>query len=227
MKLIQTICGVLLGGLVVVSGALPQEPHSAGKHPYNVDDREVLRSAAAVAVSPDGKTILYQVSFPGAKGPTKHEWHLINVAGDGDRKLTLPEHFRPNGFTADGQALYGTYPVAQEAAIGIVPLDPAKATRILALPAAVNSISPSPDGSRFAVLADPRKKDPQAGIHNVAENDATSLYVIGADGSDGSWWCPSLAEISEIVWSPDGSQLAVVSSPLKIGHHDVRTFINV
>ncbi len=81
----------------------------------------------------------------------------------------------------------------------------------------------SPDGLRFAVLADPRKPDPLAGVHNVAENDQTSLYVIGANGTEGGWWCPSLTDVAEISWSPDSSQLAVVSQfQKKLGHHEVR-----
>ncbi len=55
----------------------------------------------------------------------------------------------------------------------------------------------------------------------------TSLYVIGTDGSNGAWWCASLNEIGDVAWSPDSSQLAVMSSLPKIGHHDVRTFIDI
>ncbi len=227
MKLTSTGCAVLLCGLFTVSSAHAQEPRAAAKHEYNLDDRDATRSASTIAISPDGKTVLYQVSFNGAKGPIKHEWHVINTSGDGDRKLTLPEHFRPTGFMNDGESLYGTYPVGQQAAIGIVPLDPTKPTRILSLPSAINSITLSPDGAHFALLADPRKKDPLEGVHNVIENDQTSLYVIGTDGSNGAWWCASLNEIGDVAWSPDSSQLAVMSSLPKIGHHDVRTFIDI
>ncbi len=227
MKLNRIGWAVLFCSFFAVFSTRAQEPRASGKHEYNLDDRDATRSASTVAISPDAKIVLYQVSFNGAKGPIKHEWHVINVSGDGDRKLTFPEHFRPVDFMNDGESVYGTYPVGQAAAIGIVPLDPAKTTRILALPSGVNAVTLSPDGTRFAVLADPRKEDPLAGVHNVIENDESSLYVFGADGSNGAWWCASLNEIGDLAWSPDGSQLAVVSSLPKIGHHDVRTYIDV
>src|SRR5580658_644659 len=81
------------------------------RHPYTFEDAATLHSAAAVAVSPDGKSILYRVRFGGAKGPDKTEWHLIAPTGGESRHLTIPEAFKPAGFTRDGSALYGVYEV--------------------------------------------------------------------------------------------------------------------
>src|SRR5580692_6709618 len=81
------------------------------RHPFTVDDAATLRSAAAVAVSPDGKNVLYRVHFGGSKGPDNTEWQLIAVAGGESRHLTIPEKFKPAGFTRDGAALYGMYEV--------------------------------------------------------------------------------------------------------------------
>lgn len=199
----------------------------ADKHIFNLDDYSALRRAHAIAVSPDGKNILYQVIFDGSKGPEKYEWHLIAMSGDNDKKLEQPENFEPGGFTKDGAALYGTYEVEKMGQLAIVPLLPGKPTKIFALPSGIHSALISPDGERFAVLADPRPKDELTEIRNVVANDETSLYVINANGADGAWWCPALKDIAEIAWSPDASQLAVVSQTPKLGHHELHTYIDV
>ncbi len=118
-------CGsVLLAAMAAIAGAA----RAADKHPFNFDDYTALHRAVPVAVSPDGKTILYAVSFEGTKGPEKHEWRLIGIAGDGERKLDLPEKFQPAGFTKDGAALYGIFEVDGKGQLAIVPLAPDKAT---------------------------------------------------------------------------------------------------
>jgi len=74
---------------VLASSALETASVAAAtdKHPFNTDDYAALHRARAVAVSPDGRTILYQAIFDGASGlVNKHEWHLIDVSGENSRK---------------------------------------------------------------------------------------------------------------------------------------------
>jgi dipeptidyl aminopeptidase/acylaminoacyl peptidase len=199
---------------------------AADKHPFGLDDYSALHSAHAVAVSPDGKSVLYDVRTDGTKGPTKHEWRLIEVSSGNSRKLDLPEKFEPAGFTKDG-ALYGAYEVDKAGQLAIVPLAAGKPTLIIALPGGIHGVMISPDGTRFAVLADPRAKDPLEGVHTVVENDETSLYVVGADGAGGAWWCSDLKFITDIAWSSDAAQIAVVTQNPKIGFHELHSFVNV
>jgi dipeptidyl aminopeptidase/acylaminoacyl peptidase len=200
---------------------------AAEKHPFGIKDYSALRGARALAISPDGKTVLFVVSFDGEKGPTKHEWHLVDVSGENNRKLDLPESFEPQGFLKDGVTLYGSYEVAKKAQLGIVPIASAKPTQIISLPDGMHGAALSPDGSRFAVISDPRAQDPLAEVRHVVENDVAGLYVASTSGTEGAWWCPELKDISEFAWSPDGAQLAVVTQYQKIGHHDVRSAIYV
>jgi dipeptidyl aminopeptidase/acylaminoacyl peptidase len=197
------------------------------KHPFGLDDYSELRSAGAVAVAPDGKTILFGVRYDGQKGPTKREWHLIEVSGENNRKLDLPETFRPAGFTRDGQALYGSLEVDKKGQLGIIPLEPGKPTQIISLPNGLHGTAISPDGTKFAVLADPRPADPLNDVRHVVENEQTSVYVVSINGRDGSWWCPGLKDVNEFAWSADGSQLALLTQIQKIGHHDVTSAIYV
>ena len=200
---------------------------AADKHPFGLDDFSALRSASAVSVSPNGQAILYAVSYFAAAGPQKHDWYLISIAGENARKLDLPEHFQPTGFTKDGASLYGAYQVDKLAQLAVVPLAPGKPTQIISVTNGVRHVVVSPDGSHFALLSDPRPKDPLAEIHNVILNDENSIYLVGVNGADGNWWCPSLQYVAEMAWSPDSSQIAVVSQTQKIGSHELHSFIDV
>lgn len=197
------------------------------KHPFGPDDYSELRSTNAIAVAPDAKTILFGVRYDGQKGPTKREWHLIDASGEKNRKLDLPETFRPAGFTRDGQALYGSLEVDKKGQLGIVPLEPGKPTQIISLPNGLHGAAISPDGTKFAVLADPRPADPLNDVRHVVENEQAGVYVVSSNGRDGSWWCPDLKDVNEFAWSADGTQLAVLTQIQKIGHHDVTSAIFV
>jgi dipeptidyl aminopeptidase/acylaminoacyl peptidase len=211
--------------IALTSAATATRAAAPDKHPFGLDDYSALRRARALAVSPDGKTVLYEVSFDGEKGPAKREWHLIDVSGENGRKLELPESFEPAGFTRDGGFLYGTYEVGKKGQLGIVPLGGGNPTQIIALPNGIRGSWISPDGNKFAFTADPSPVDPLAEVRHVAENDVNSVYVASANGSKGAWWCPELRDVAELAWSPDSSQLAVVTQFQKIGHHDVRSFL--
>ena len=213
--------------LILLASLAALSVQAAEKHPFGIEDMAALRSARPIAVAPDGDTILYGVSFGGAKGPTSREWHLIAADGSKARKLTLPDHFTPSGFMKDGAALYGLLEVERRSQLAIVPLATGKPMMTIALQSGIRSAYISPEGSRFALLADPRPPDPLATTRTVVESDETSLYVVNGDGSDGSWWCPNLKNISEIAWSADGSTIAVLSLTPKLGYHYVRSFLDV
>jgi dipeptidyl aminopeptidase/acylaminoacyl peptidase len=200
--------------------------HGADRHPFGINDYSALHGASPIAVSPDGKTILYEVSTDGMKGPTKRESRLIEVTGNNSRRLDLPEQLQPKGFTRDG-SLWGTYNVDKLTQLAIVPLAAAKPTLIIALPNGIDSATISPDGARFALSSDPRTKDPLEGVHDVVENAESGLYVVGVDASGGAWWCPELKFITDIAWSNDSSQIAVMTQSPKIGHHELHSFVNI
>lgn len=197
------------------------------KHPFGTEDMAALRSARPVAVASDGETILYGVTFGGPKGPTNHEWYLMAADGSNSRKLTLPDHFTPSGFMKDGGSLYGQLEVEHRSQLAIVPLATGKPTVIIALQSGIRSAVISPDGSRFALLADPRSPDPLADTRKVVESDENSLYVVNGDGSNGSWWCPGLKSISAVAWSADSSMIAAMSQTPKLGYHYVHSFVDV
>jgi dipeptidyl aminopeptidase/acylaminoacyl peptidase len=228
------MCKLGFVSALLLVASLPAATQSA-RHPFTFEDAATLHDAAAVAVSPDGKTILYSVRFGAAKGPDNTEWHLIPVAGGESRHLTIPEKFEPTGFTHDGSAIYGMFEVNKMPQLATLPLAPANTPAaaaatpvpLTALPRGIHSAMISPDGSHYAIMADPRLPDPLADVHTVIEDGPVSLYVIGGDGVGGAWWCPALQEVNQIAWSPEGASLAVMSQTPKIGFYSMRSFIDV
>jgi dipeptidyl aminopeptidase/acylaminoacyl peptidase len=209
------------------------------KHPFTAMDWATLRSAGAAAVSPDG-TILYLVTFGADHGPTHREWWTTEPDGSRATKLDLPDGFSPVGFTRDGHSLYGTWQVNHLGQFAIFPIADGKAapvpTTVVLLPRGVDSALPNPQGTSFALVADPRPPDPLDDVRHVWEPDESSLYVVQADGTHGSWWCPNLKYLSggidagssgALAWSADGQSVAALSDLPRIGHHNVATDIDV
>ena len=208
--------------------------------PFTAKDWAGLHSASAIAVASDG-AILYRVSYGADKGPTHNDWWTIGADGTHATKLDLAEDFTPMGFSRDGHSLYGAWTVNHHPQFAIFPVNNSKAaaapSTVIVLPRGIGSASPSPDGKRFAIAADPRPPDPLDDIRHVHEPELTSLYVVNADGTGGAWWCADLKYISggpilgggsgATAWSDDGDSLAVLSQLPRIGHHDVSTAIDV
>ena len=200
------------------------------KHPLTAKDWSTLRGARAAAVSSDG-TILYHVTFGAAKGPTQSEWWTIAADGTHAAKLELSDDFSPFGFVADGSGLYGAWKVNKQPQLAIFPLTNHKASAVpstlVLLPRGVQSAAASPDGKRFALLADSRPPDALQEVRHVAAPDESSLYVVNTDGTGGSWWCAGLKFIGQIAWSSDAGSLAVMSHLPHIGNHRESAAIDV
>lgn len=202
---------------------------AAEKHPFSADDFTKLRSAHAIAVSPDGKTVLYHVPVGVEKGPTKDEWRMIGIDGTNSREVKLHEHFSPIGFTRDGKGLYGTIAEDEVKQLAIISLEipEAKPLILTGIPSGVGTAAISPDGARFVAVANPNQPDPLREIHKVVENEPSSLYVVKADGTGGDWWCPTLTQVAGLAWAQDGASIAVVSQTPMIGYHYVSGSIDV
>ena len=220
---------------LVVSFIATLEAQTPAKHPFTAEEWSTLRSAQPHAITADGQNILYTVSHGGAKGPTQVEWWTIHADGSHAEKLALPTDFHPAGFTHDGSALYGSFKINDQMQFVVFALNgvSAKATPSIAvfLPNGIEAAKASPDGAKYAILANPRPHDPEAGVHTIVEPEETSLYVVDADGTHGQWWCPDLKMIGggpdSIAWSGEGDSLAVLLSTPNLGYHSIHSFVDV
>jgi dipeptidyl aminopeptidase/acylaminoacyl peptidase len=233
--LLRRVCSFLLIGFCV--GVVAQ---GQAKHPFGVKDWSTLRNAAPIAVAMDG-SILYRVGYGDDHGPTHREWWTIGADGTNARKIAIPDDFSPVGFTRDGQSLYGTWKVNKQPQFAIFALKEAKLaatpSTIVVLPKGIGGIRPSPDGRRFAILADPRQADPRDSFREVAEPEQSSIYVVHADGTGGAWWCTNLNHVasslsvggseSAIAWNAEGSELAAISTVPKLLNHELHASIDV
>jgi dipeptidyl aminopeptidase/acylaminoacyl peptidase len=225
----------------VAFAATPAVAQTKPAHgPFTPKDWAGLHSARSAAMSENG-TILYSASYGAEKGPTHTEWWTIGADGNGAKKLEMPEGFHPMGFTRDGASLYGGWKVNEHQQFAVFALKDGKIadapTTVVVLPRGIGSASPSPDGKRYAMTADPREPDPKDAMRHVQEPEETSLYVVNADGTGGAWWCSDLKSISGTItvgggasaaaWSADSSSLAVLSQVPRIGHHEAGSTIDV
>jgi len=220
-----------LGVLVFAAVFWGRSMRAAEKHPFGPDDWARLHGAHPIAVAPDGSTILYRLEFGATKGETNRRWKLIAADGSNARELKLPEHFEPLGFTRDGSKVYGVLEdkkTKKLATFSLTDTPPAAEAVVLsASPDKVDTAALSPDGSQFAVVADPRTPDRLEEVHTVVENEDASLYVMNVDGSSGTWWCPAAKNVAGMAWSADGSTVAVLSQTPLIGYHYVHGAIDV
>lgn len=235
MRLVRPTLNVLFS-LAALASACAQSP---ARHPYTVHDWAASRSASPVAVSQNGATVLYRVVFGAESGPGGHEFWFIHPDGTDAAKLTLPEGFSPDGFMPGDGALYGSWKVngLPQFAVFAISGDKAAAapTTLVVLPRGVDGILPSPDGTRFALLADPRPPDPLDATRTVIAPARRGLYLVHADGTGGAWACSAVHDLAggegstglPIAWSPDGSQLVLLSSSPKIGNHDIRSSLDL
>ena len=235
--------GWILCGLLTIAGGAAGDlagQAKAAKAPFAAKDWAGLDSAGAAAVAADGR-ILYRVTHGGESGPSHTDWWTMSGDGSHAQKLDMPEGFTPIGFTRDGKSLFGGWMVNHHRQFAIFAMKDGKLASapatVVVLPRGVASASPSPDGKRFALTADPRQPDSLDEVRHVQEPDETSLYVMNADGTGGAWWCGDLKSIAGSVtvgggdgaaaWSANGDSLAVLSQLPRIGYHRVSTAIDV
>ena len=226
-------------GLAITCICAAGQASAPGKHPFGAKDWASLHSAEAAAVSPNG-AILYLVTHGGDRGPTHKEWWTVAADGSHAVKLDLPEGFSPMGFARDGQSLYGSWTINNLSQLAVFTLHDGKAapvpSTVVLLPRGIDAALPSPEGTQFAIVADPRPPDTLDAVRHVQEPGQSSLYVVNVDGTGGTWWCPDLKYVSAsllgggegaIAWSADGKSIAALSDLPRIGHHEVATDIDV
>lgn len=229
---------ILRRSLLVLS--LPLVSAAAQRRPMTVNDVIDLKSVGAVAVSPNGQSVLYSVSaweHPAAKDTSKGDKHdmrqhiwMVSASGGDARQLTFSERgetspqWSPDGrwisfVSARGTAAGDDGPRPQ---IWLLPANGGEAWQLTSARDGAGGYAWSPDGSRIVYLTTDtlsregeakakRRDDPKqfegdmrlshAWVIDVASKQATKV----TSGNFTVRGAPA--------WSPDGTRLAILTSP--------------
>jgi dipeptidyl aminopeptidase/acylaminoacyl peptidase len=183
----------------------------------------------AAQISPDGGTVLFQVSRPrtGDEKPGRalnEIWIAPAEAGATPFRFTASEAGdRSPQWSPDGRriAFISTRPGLEEAQVYLIHPDGGEAWPLTRAEGGVSSFRWSPDGRRIAyTMTDPlakaqREAQQQGRAWIVADREYrhTRLYAIDVETGDSGLLTKADLTIHDFDWSPDGGQLLVLAAP--------------
>ncbi len=213
--------------LLLLAAAVAQ-----AQRPMTTRDVLAVRSVGGVKISPDGKLVLYEVSYPDLADDRGHTeiWLAASAAGAKARRFTNGTQDRDAEWSPDGQwvaflrtsrdngAPAGETPRAQ---VYVLPAFGGEADPLTDAKGGVSAFAWSPDSKRIAFVA----AVPLTEAQEKDQKDKNDARVIDGDYRFSHLWVIDVAtkSASEIVksdgvlsdpqWSPDGTRLAYVSRP--------------
>lgn len=194
-----------------------------------------IKTTGDVQLSPDGKTIVFQVSRPRRDdekpgGAITEIWKISSQGGDPARFTYNEKSDRSPQFSPDGKsvAFISTRGESDKGQIYIIPIDGGEAVQLIpkafGTENSVQMFKWSPDGNKIAyTMTEPKTKDEQQ-----AEKDGkdwsvvdqnykhTRLYTIDVKTGNTKLISKSQMTVHDFDWSPDGGQfiLAATETPL-------------
>jgi len=226
--------------LLAAAIALAAPRAGAQGRPMTLDDVMELRNVGTVALSPDGTRIVYTVSaweHPAARDTSKGDRHdmrshlwLVSATGGDQRQLTFGERgesapqWSPDGSRISFVAARGTAtgedgPRPQ---LWILPAAGGEAWQLTTARDGVAGYTWSPDGSRIAYLTtDSLTRDTEAKLRRrddpkTFEGDLRLTHVWVIDVATKKATKVTSGDFTvrgAPTWSPDGTRLAILTSP--------------
>ncbi len=212
-----------LGWSTLVSAAPPAKISAA------LDALQSVHSLVEVALSPDGRTLIYGDTVKGRRGEAEVDasalWIVDARDGSKPRRLTAcpgktcDEHgaaWSPDG----GRIVFVTTDESDQPQIAIATLSTLEVKVITRARGPLDTPRWSPDGKRVAFLYSagapktPGPLNPLARDAGVLSEDVFEqrLAVVGADGGDIALLGPADLNVYEYDWSPDGQHFAITAA---------------
>lgn len=225
-KKLAWLCGWILFGFLLAAAP------AFGGAGLTVEEVMKDRSASQVQVSPDGSKVAFVVSSPDYKLDVyRRNIFLADVAGGQTSQLTngrrsdSSPRWSPDGkqiaFLSDRGDWAESEGKKPKAQIWLISVTGGEAQKLTDAEEGVGAFEWSPDGKSIAYLAadspaeDEKKREKRK--DDWVEMDKrfrfARLYVIGASGGKARQLTKEGAHVTDLSWSPDGSEIAYSVQP--------------
>ena len=232
---VLTRCASRTAFLLVFASAVEAQGRA-----MTVDDMMEIKNVGGVAISPNGKQVLYSVSgweHPAAKDTSRGDRHemrshvfIVSTEGGDARQLTFGERGESNPqWSPDGRFISftaargsGTGDDAPRAQIWLMRTDGGEAWQLTTVKDGVAGYTWSPDGSKIAFFStDSLTRDQDAKIRRrddpkPFEGDMrmTHMWVVDVASKQASKITSGdFTATGERNWSPDGTRITILTRP--------------
>ncbi|HZS09233.1 MAG TPA: S9 family peptidase [Blastocatellia bacterium] len=227
MKKLMPVVAVYLCLLLSAGAQTPR--------PMTFDDVMALRAVGGTAISPDGKTVAYTVSYAEMKENERlTEIWLVRTTGGKPRRFTSGKNDISPQWSPDGQwiAFISTRSAASlppaggsgespKAQIYLIPPFGGEAEKLTDSKTGVSSFAWSPDGKRIAYVAqvplteaeEKKQKDKDDAQVIDANFRFTRLWSIEVESKKTTEIVKDNVVISDPQWSPDGRHISYTAHP--------------
>lgn len=200
----RLVLTLFAGGEEHVAGYLASvASDGSGARPITQPPAEdTIASDVAPALSPDGRTVVFQRAVSGPDHSTEPRLYLVRVDGSGLRRLTRARTAELDpAWSPDGTRIAFTRSARGSFDLVVCAPDGSQLRRLTETRAADEGFPAwSPDGRRIAF----------ARYENGFEAESGDLWLINADGSGPTRVLGGPEDDSEPAWSPDGQRIAFV-----------------
>lgn len=216
---------MLANGLLITSLAIAQ---GAIAEPLTLEDVAALKSVTAVRMSPQGDRIAYLLRvqrevYRDDDGPPYRELHIVDLEGNATPYVTGKVDVTGIAWAPDGRSVYFLSKREADAKVNSIwriPLNGGEATPVFTHVSSIDSIYPSPDGTKIAFTATEGDPPSKAELEKkgfkavVYEESAKPTLVWMLDPATGKAEAQKLdGSASTVTWSADGSRYAVALAP--------------
>jgi Tol biopolymer transport system component len=201
------------------------------KRPMTPEDILAVKAVNNARISPDGKVVLYELTYPDLKDDQSRTEIWVAPTGGKPHKFTSGKDDRSPEWSPDGEWVAflsargaGPTPAPGErprSQIYVMPAFGGEAEALTDAKGGVTAFAWSPDSKRIAYVATvalteaEEKKQKDKDDTRVIDGDYrySHLWVIQADSKKATELVKSNALLADPRWSPDGTRLAYVSRP--------------